>query len=328
MILQRLKSNDSFNLLIFPVIALAFWLKDLLEPYLYSYFSGETENIFYTPLFRLVGEQPFWHVLVSLVMVIILGFVMQLVNDRYLFIRIRTKLPAILFVIIIAGFTKIHTLHPVYFAALFLLFSIFRFFSIFEKSKPYSAVFDTGLLLAVGSLFYFNLIIFLPAFLLSIIILTREISWREYVIMILGFLFPFVFVFSYFFYVGEFTEKIDIFLENILTPVSHFRTNYALHGYLTVLILLTLFGSITLLQQYDTKKVSSRKYFSVFFLIFIFSLISFAFIPATSQEMLVINAIPVTYLVSNIFVFMKSRFWSELLFSLLLAIVIIMQFFG
>ena len=81
-----------------------------------------------------------------------------------------------------------------------------------------------------------------------------------------------------------------------------------------------------LLKQYDSKKVSSRKYFSIFFTIFVLGMLSFAFIPVTSQEMLVIIAIPVTYLISNLFVFMKSRFWSEVLFILLLGIVIFMQF--
>ncbi|MFW5823018.1 MAG: DUF6427 family protein, partial [Tangfeifania sp.] len=88
---------------------------------------------------------------------------------------------------------------------------------------------------------------------------------------------------------------------------------------------ITLLGSIKIIQQYDSKKVSTRKFFTVFFLLFITSLAGFTFVPATSQEMLVITAIPVTFLVSNFFVFLKSRFWGELLFSLLLIIVITLQ---
>ena len=79
------------------------------------------------------------------------------------------------------------------------------------------------------------------------------------------------------------------------------------------------------MQQYDSRKVSTRKYYLVLFVIFIFSMISFVFIPATSQEMLVIAVLPVTLLISNLFASIESGFWRELLFTLLLGTAIFMQ---
>lgn len=96
--------------------------------------------------------------------------------------------------------------------------------------------------------------------------------------------------------------------------------------YLGVLLLYTLMGTVDILKQYDKKKISSRKYFTAFFWIFLFAMIGYIFVPAASQEMLVIIAIPVTFLIGNLFVFMKKRFWGELLFAVLLVIVIFMQF--
>jgi hypothetical protein len=55
-------------------------------------------------------------------------------------------------------------------------------------------------------------------------------------------------------------------------------------------------------------------------------MISFVFIPATSQEMLVIAVLPVTFLISNLFTSIDSGFWRELLFTLLLGTAIFMQF--
>jgi hypothetical protein len=326
MILKRLKSNRATNLFLIPVAALVFGIKSLLHPFTYDFFQGEKENILFAPVYKWVGSQPLVQVIVAIVLVIVLAFLMQLINDRYTFIRIRSKLSPILFVIIVGGLTEVQTLHPVYFGAIFVLFAINRLFSIFEKSKPYSAIFDAGLLLGVGSLFYFNLIVLFPVFLLSVPILCREPKWRDFTILILGFLLPFGFAFSYAAFTDGFMELLDVFLKNVTTPISHFLTNVPLQIYLGVLIIVTVTGSVGMLGQYDQKKVSSRKYFTVFFWMFIFSLLSFTFIPATSQEMLVITAIPVTFLTTNLFVFMKSRFWSELLFLLLLGIVILLQF--
>ncbi|WP_346862531.1 DUF6427 family protein [uncultured Draconibacterium sp.] len=326
MILKRIKTNSGVNLFLIPVAALVFWMKNLLHPTVYNYSVCESQNLLFSPLLRLIGNHPFVHVAVSMLLVVGLGFLMQLVNDRYSFIRIRSKLPSILFVIILGGFVNIHTLHPVYFGAIFVLFAINRLFGMFEKSRPYSVVFDVGFLTGVASLFCFNLIILFPAFLISIAVLSREKKWREFVILFLGFLLPFVFALSYAVLSNNVQEIYEVYKSNITTPVDHFRNNYVLQGYLAVLILFTIIGSLDILKQYDKKKISSRKYFTVFFWVFIFSLISYIFIPAASQEMLVITAIPVTFLIANFFVFTKKKFWGEFLFALLLLSVILVQF--
>jgi hypothetical protein len=328
MILRTLKSNRSINLIFFPIVGILFWLKSLLDPFTYDFFPGENEGLLFSPLFKAIVNLEVVQVAISLLFVILIAVLMQVINDRFSFIRIRTKLPPILFIIVVSGLTDLHTLHPIFPAAIFLLLAIYSLFSTFEKVKPYSNIFNAGFLFGVGTLFYFNLIVLLPAFIFGIFILSREISWRSFLILVIGVILPFIFAFSYATVTDQTLEILKVLEENILTPVNHFRTNFALHGFLTVLILLTLTGSIKLLQQYDSKKVSSRKYFTIFFIIFALGMLSFAFIPVTSQEMLVVIAIPVTYLISNLFVFMKSRFWSELLFILLLAIVIVMQFSG
>lgn len=326
MILKTLKSNRQINLLIFPIIGILFWSRSLLFPFSYNFFPGENENILFFPLYSLVENSPFLQVLTSFILVIILATIVQLLNDRFSFIRIRTKLPATLFVIIVAGYTQLHTFHPVYLAALFLLFAIFNLFSTFEKTKPYSNIFNAGFFIGVGTLFYFNLIVLFPAFFIGILILRRNNNWRGYVILLIGFFLPFIFTFSYAVITEQTLEILKMFEKNIVTPVNHFCTNIPLHGLFSFLILLTLAGSIRIFMQYDSKNVSTRKYFTMFFIFFIFSMLSFVFVPVASYEMLVIIAIPATYLISKFFVFMKSKFWSELLFLLLIGIVIFVQF--
>lgn len=326
MILKKLKSNSSVSLILVPLVTIVLWIKSLSNPYVYSFFSGEQENILSRIFYGLFQDQPLSQVISGIVLTVLLAYLIQLVNDRYMFIGMKSKLPALLFVIIVGGFVRVHTLHPVYFGAVFMLIAIYRLFIVFDKKKAYTFVFDVGFLLGLGALFYLNLVVLLPAFIIGVAILGRETGWREFTISIIGFLLPFLFAMAYSFITDQFFETIKVMQQNILTPVNHFRSNIPLQIYLATLIIFTITGSIFMSRQYDTKKISSRKYFTVFFWIFIFSLIGFTFVPVTSQEMLVITAIPVTYLIANLFVFMKSRFWSELLFIVLITIVILMQF--
>lgn len=326
MILRIFKSNRSINYFLYPLLGVMFWLHDFISPQNYSFNPGEPEGLLYQPISQIVAENAYVQSVTALLLLLIMAFMVQQINNQYNFIRVRTMLPAPMFVVIISGFTQLHTLHPVYFATIFALAAIYRLFVAFDTSKPYSAAFDTGFLLGIGTLFYFNLFVIVPAFLAGVGILSRDNSWRQYVLLLLGFLLPLIFAAGYVFITDNISGLLQLIQLNVVSPNNHFRSNIPLHVFLGSLILLTVFASYKIIQQYDTKKVSTRKYFSVFFLIFIFSLVSFVFIPATSQEILMITAIPLTFLISNFFVFLESRFWGEFLFSLLLVLVLVLQF--
>jgi len=326
MILRLLKSNRTVNLILYPVIGAVLWLKSLINPFTWSWYPGENGNILFRPLYYLLVNQPFYSVLFAFTLLILMAVLMQQINDSYSFIRIRTKLPGSLFVIIVSGLPQLHTLHPVYPAALFLLLAIERLFDQFDKNKAYPGIFNTGLFIGIGSLFYFNLIFLFPAFLAGIIILCRDYKWREFVIMILGLALPFVFAFGYMITVDEATLFLQSIVDNLKVPVDYIRHDGNLHIFLSLIALLVAIGSVKILQQFDSKKVSTRKYFTIFLLLFISTVASALLIPSASIEMLVFASVPVTFLLSNFFVFIKSRFWGELLFLLFLGMVIFIQF--
>jgi hypothetical protein len=325
MILRILKSGGPLNYLIFLITGILFWLNSFRVPLPYGFFDGENNSILYSPIFQITKQFPFVQVLLSLVIVLFLAFLIQQINSRFSLIEARTNLPIMVYIIIIGGFTNMHTLHPVFFSAIFMLLGINSMFSIFNNPNPNADIFNAGFFLAIGTLFYYNLIVILPAFLIAVSILRRERKWREFFILIIGFVMPVLFAISYAFVTDQLNETLQDFVKSIFTPINHFKTNYPLQGFLALLIFLTIIGSIKIIQQYDSRKVSTRKYFLTLFFVFIFSMVSFVFIPATSQEMLVISVLPVTFLISNLFASIQSVFWKELLFTLLLGTAIFMQ---
>ena len=325
MVLRIIKSNHQFNYLLLVLFGLALWSASLIKPELYMFFDGEEKNILFYPIYNLLKNFAIVNVITSLFLALTLSILIQQINSQYSIIHEKNKLPALIFIIMAGGLTGIHTLHSVYFAGIFLVIAIYQLFSTFEQIKPYSASFNSGFLLGIGSLFYLNLLLLIPAFILSIGILGRENNWRIFVIQLIGTLLPFIFVFSYGVFTAQFFEIFEIFEQNFTTPNSYLKTNLVLQAYLGFLILLFIISIIAAFQHYDTKKISSRKFFSVFFLIFIFSTAGLVFLPSTSQEMLIIVFIPVSYIISNLFTDFKSRFWNRLIFLLLLAAVVFLQ---
>jgi len=326
MILRILKSREPFDYFLYLIVGLLFWTNSFRSPALYDYFDGENQSILYHFIDRVTSGMPILQVFLSFALVIFVAFLIQQINSRYALIKARTKLPALIYIIIIGGFTAMHTLHPVFFAAIFTLLGLNSLFSIFNNSSPQLEIFNSGLFIAIGTLFYFNLIVLLPAFIFAVSILRRERNWREFMILVVGYIIPVAFALTYAFFTDQLTDAVVVFQKNIFSPINHFKTNYPLQGFLGLLIVLTLIGSIKIMQQYDSRKVSIRKYYLVLFVIFLFSMLSFIFIPATSQEMLVIAVIPVAILISNLLVSIESVFWRELLFTLLLGTAIFIQF--
>ncbi|HAH23118.1 MAG TPA: hypothetical protein DCL77_05035 [Prolixibacteraceae bacterium] len=104
------------------------------------------------------------------------------------------------------------------------------------------------------------------------------------------------------------------------------RENLSIQVYVGYLFLLTLLGSFFLLSQYDDKRISSRKFFKIFFWIFLISIILIALHHAVSQEIIILIALPLTYLISNYFIFSKRQVWGEVFMYLLAAAVIYLQF--
>lgn len=325
MILKSLKSQGPLVNIVYLVIAVLLWLQSFMSPVAYTFFEGEYKDLLYSPIYSVTQHLPLLQVALSLTIVLFVAFLIQQISISFSLIKVRTKLPALVFILLAGGLTPMHTLHPVYLAAILLMLSIYSIFSAFNNPEPVTHFFNAGLFLSIGSLFYFNLVALLPAFFIAVSVLRREPQFRDYFALFTGFLVPWLFGFSYLFFTDRIPEAITIFGNNILTPVNHFSKNYLLLGYAGVIALLTIIGSFKMLQLYDSSKVSTRKYFQVLFILFVFAMLSFTLVPATSQEILIISFIPVSFLIANLFSTITSTFWSELLFSMLLLASAFMQ---
>lgn len=326
MILRVLKTNQAYHFILIPVIVLALWFRSYIHPSFFPFFPGEDQMFLYKPIRHLIGQSVLVSNLVAMLLVIAMAFLILRLNTTYAFIRIRTFLPSNIFVLIISGLLTMHSLHPVYFGLLFLLLSVDRIFQSYDKSKFHSNAFEAGFFMGVGSLFYLNLLFFFPIIWIGFTLIKKSPEWRNFILPILGLFVPWLFAWSYYFL----TQQMPVFNHTIVANFNHenhfLRGNIQLQVYLGFLTVLTLLGSVFLLNQYDEKKISTRKYFQIFFLIFLIAFALLMLVPAVSQEILIIMALPLTVLISNYLIFQKRAFWSNLLMYLFVAIIIYLQF--
>lgn len=326
MLLKALKSNQPYHFLLIPLFALALWIRSLVHTEAFPFYAGEDMMILYKPVIILLGKNLLLNHISALIFTILLAFLILKLNVQYGFIKVRSFLPPSLFVLITSGMPDLHAMHPVYPATLFLVLAIDRIFNSFDKEIIHSNAFDAGIFLAIGSLFYLNLVFFFPLLWFGFIIIKPKVNWREYILSTIGFVLPWLGALIYYLIAGRQDELWNTLQMNFTSPQIFLRENLPIQIYVGYLVLLTLLGSIFLLSQYDDRRISSRKFFKVFFWIFLISIVLIAANPAVSQEIIIILAFPLTFLISNFFIFMKRQVWGEIFLYLLTAGVIYLQF--
>ena len=176
MLLKALKSNSTYSFLLVPLIAIALWVKSFMQPLLYPFYPGEDTMLLYQPINAMLGKSPVAGHIVALVLTIILSFLVLRIKLQYAFIRERTVLPSFLFILITSGMHELHGIHPVYFAALFFILAVDRIFDSYEKEIIHSNAFESGILLSIGSLFYFNLVFFFPFLWIGFVIMKPKVN--------------------------------------------------------------------------------------------------------------------------------------------------------
>jgi hypothetical protein len=297
-----------------------------MNPALFPFYPGEDSMLLYQPISALIGESTVAGNVAALLFIILLAFLILKLNVQYTFIKMRTVLPSVLFILITSGLHELHAMHPVYPATLFLILTVDRIFNSYDKEVIHSNAFEAGIFLAIGSLFYLNLVFFFPFLWIGFIILKPKVNWREFILSTLGFIFPWMVALVYYGATGQTDELMVTLKSNISLHQSFLKENLPIQIYMGFLVLLTLLASFLILSQYDGKKISSRKYFKAFFWIFLISCILIAANPAVSQEIIILLAIPLTYLISNYLIFMKRQIWGEIFLYILIAGVIYLQF--
>ena len=155
-------------------------------------------------------------------------------------------MPAAVYLLISTILPPFFWFQPLIFANSILLFAIDKLFYLYKNEYPLAFEFDSCFLMALASLFYFPLIIFIVFYIVSILIL-RPFSWRDWIVGILGFGLPFFFAFVYYFW----NNMLMSFYERVF--ISGIKRQIELHsvfvqGYTFTLVLVAVVSALAIIR--------------------------------------------------------------------------------
>lgn len=325
MILRILKANHVYNFVLVPIIGILLLLKTIITGGVFP----TNECLYTSPLCTPIldsGISFTGAVLINFLLIIATCFLIFHINARFAFVREQTFLPSYLFLLIVLAFPHLHLINPIFISIIFLLFGVRSIFNSFEKRIAIRNSFNAGFFIGLAGIFFLEvslLILIIPT---SIFIIRNKITWREIVVPFIGFLLPWLLLFSGYFIFGEVDTLISLLENSLLEKDKLIFLKLPVQLFLSYLILLIGISSMFIIRQYGIKNISVRRYFKVLFIVFASSIL-LLLLPSVGIEGLVLLTIPVTFLLTNFLIHTKRKTWAEILLDLLIVVVVTIQFF-
>ncbi len=319
MFLKFLQGGRPVQIMVLLVFALLFWLKYFIVPHPVQM----SFEVYPMPLFQLVSrlleEQVFLSKAVAFLLLVTNALLLSRLNMKFIVLKSRTYLPSFIFLLVASSFLPLQRLNPVVFSSILMLFAIEAILGTFKKERLAYEYFLASFLVAIGSLFYAR-----GAYLIFIIwiglSLFRNIRWREWIFTILGFLLPYLFLFSWYFLAGqELIPRWQGILMNFQPDhdFSHFNRYYIMfYAFLALLILL---ASRKMISSYQGLKIYLRKFYRLNFWIFAVTLMVYFGLYSRSVELIYFCGFAIAYILSYYFLNLRSKLNGEILFGLLFA---------
>ena len=326
MLLRTFKGTGPGVIFLIAVTLAAIWISALINQRLHVRFIYETDPMpLYGLLKNMIQNNHIAGVILSFLMVSVMAVLLINFNTSGFFINERTFLPALFYVLLGGLFPDHQLLNPVIPASIFLMLAIKRMMDGYHVTGTAYSYFDAGLLISTGALFYANLIWFGSLILIGIVLM-RTGNLKEAGIAIAGLLTPFLITLGIYYVMGkEMSSFITIFKENLTAKAPYYPFSRITILTLIFILAMLFVSAAHLMREMGTKKIKSRKTFSLFIWTFLISILVYILVPSVSVEMVWLAGIPVSYFLAHYFVRIKKKFWPEVLFALLFVFILLIQ---
>ncbi|NJK87582.1 MAG: hypothetical protein HC906_18025 [Bacteroidales bacterium] len=322
MFLKLFKSDRPITLFLIPFFTFLLWIPELYSDQVMTFHFDVKAAPLYLIFNDIPVNNPFLSRIVAFVFNLIISLLLVRLNSKFFFIPARTNLPAFIYLFIVSTIPALQRFNPVILATLLFLITIDRVLTSYKFEGTSFHYFDASLFIGISALFYLPSVYFI-LFVWAGLASFRPFKWREWMFTLVGFLLPFLFLFTYFFWTkAGFLANFNQLMINLKVQQSVFELSLYFKLFVLLMILFILIASIHLMSNYTTRKIQTRKFYMFFLLIFLISIFLYVTVSSIGLEIIYITAIPVTYLISHFFVFVKTKFIHSVLFMLFLLSVV------
>jgi len=183
-------------------------------------------------------------------------------------------LPGLMYITGASLFMPFMVLSPALICNFLLIWSIDKFLKLGKSLNSITTVFDIGMIIGIGTLFYFPFISMLLMIFLALL-LFRSFNWREWIAGLIGFLTIFFFIAVYYYWNDNLSSFYQIWKPLVNKFPSAFKINYSDYLVLIPVFIIIVLASLQLRENFFRSFISTRKGFQLLFFMFLIAAGSF-----------------------------------------------------
>jgi len=322
--INQFRTSNPINLLLlfaytfFMRIAIFLNLPDelsfeFLEPYAKFFIQIPLQHSF----------SPFLNVLVAALVVLVQAIIFNIVVNNHGLLSKPGYLPALLYVTGTSLFMPFLILSPALICNFLLIWLMDKFMKIGKSPNAIMIMFDTGMIIGLGTLIYFPFIVMLLMIWLTLL-LYRSFNWREWFSGLAGFLTIFLFLGVFYYWNDNLGMFYKIWLPLTNKFPATFKINYNDYLVLVPVAVMMVLAIIQLRESFFRSFISTRKAFQMLFFMFLCAIVSVYTKPNFRLHHFLLCVPPGAVLLAYYFSNATKRWFYE---SLFLVLVVAIQYF-
>jgi hypothetical protein len=279
---------------------------EFLEPYAKLFIQIPLDN----------SLSPAANIFFATIVVFIQAIIFNRVINNHGLLAKPSYLPALLYITGSSLFLQFLILSPPLICNFLIIWMMDKFLKIGKTPSAMMTMFDIGMIIAIGTLFYFPFIVLLVMLWLSLL-LYRSFNWREWVSGFIGFLVIFFFIAIFYYWNNNIAQFYQIWRPLINKFPSVLKINYNDYIVLIPVGVIMILATLQLRENFFRSFISTRKAFQVLFFMFLTAMLSFYTKPDFRVFHFILGVPPGAVLLAYYFSNAKKRWFYESLFVIL-----------
>jgi hypothetical protein len=231
-----------------------------------------------------------------------------------------TLLPGLFFIVLNSLYPEQAELSPQLISNTFIILMFQRLCFLYESPNPLLIVLDAGMYLGTALLFNYDVAIFLPYILISVIVFT-SFNFRYLILSIIGICIPLYFAGIVFYMNNQWDQVISFTLQSFQrTLLTSVIGDYYLFVPLVLILPIVFISSINLQLNFFRNKVKTRRILQSVALMFIFGALGLVIENTNFIYALFYLSVPLCIVIAYYFISPAKTWFKELLFLALIGL--------
>lgn len=324
--LRLFRENSVLPGILLLILCIALKVPAIIKLHHYDYIqTAPLSRIFFHYLSN-IDNHILWSLIVSALMVYMQSFLLNYIVSQHSILYKDTFLPGLFFVLLNSFYPQQAELTPQLISNTFVILLFQRLCFLYESPKPLLLVFDAGMYLGLGILFNYDLSVFLPFILISVVIFT-SFNIRYLIISLLGILVPLYFT-AIIFYLNDNLNELIFYVKQSFEKQLLKTFNTAFTQFIPWIILfpIVFISGFELQQHFFRNKVKTRRIIQSVGLMMLFGILSLFIENTNFIYAISYLSVPMSIIVAYFFISEKKFLLKELIVIALIVLSFYYQF--